>query len=151
VSSGLGPAPSLFPSPGRAIGPGHSAGDFLGAPEWEVREARDGFVRIDATVPAHLRNPRGQLFGGFTGVYADLVALFTARAGAPPGVWRGWLATSNMRIDYLRPVAGERVLLEGRVIHRGRRSHLVEVRILDPDGSALVHALVTLLEADRAQ
>jgi uncharacterized protein (TIGR00369 family) len=113
-----------------------------------VVEARDGFVRIEATVPWRVRNPRGQLFGGFTGVYADLVALFTARAGAQPGVWRGWLATSNMRIDYLRPVTGERVLLEGRVIHRGRRSHLVEARILDPDGTALVHALVTMLEAD---
>jgi uncharacterized protein (TIGR00369 family) len=147
VSSEPAPPPSLFPAEGRAIGPGHSAGDFLGAPEWLVLEARDGFVRIDATVPARVRNPRGQLFGGFTGVYADLVALFTARAGAPAGVWRGWLATSNMRVDYLRPVTGERVLLEGRVIHRGSRSHLVEVRILDPDGTPLVHALVTMLEA----
>jgi uncharacterized protein (TIGR00369 family) len=149
-SGGAGPKrPSLFPEPGRVIGPGHAAGDFLGAPEWRVLEQRDGFVRIDAAVPARLRNPRGQLFGGFTGVYADLVALFTTRAGEPRGVWRGWLATSNMRVDYLRPVTGERILLEGRLLHRGRRSHLVEVRLLDPDGTPLAHALVTMLEADQ--
>jgi acyl-coenzyme A thioesterase PaaI-like protein len=52
-----------------------------------------------------------------------------------------------MRIDYLHPVVGPRMLLEGRVLHRGRRSHLVEVRILDEQETALVHALVTMLES----
>ena len=141
------PRPSLFPEPGRVIGRGHHAGDFLDAPDWRVLEERAGFLRLEATVPDRVRNPRGQLFGGFTGVYADLVALLTVRAGEPRGGWRGWLATSNMRIDYLLPVTGERVVLEGRRLHRGRRSHLVEVRMLDPDGIPLVHALVTMLEA----
>ena len=138
--------PSLFPAPGRAIAPGHHAGDFLGAPDWQVLEQRDGFVRIAAELPERVRNPRGQLFGGFTGVYVDFVALLTARAEAR-GVWRGWLATTNMRIDYLHPVVGPRMLLEGRVLHRGRRSHLVEVRILDERETPLVHALVTMLES----
>jgi uncharacterized protein (TIGR00369 family) len=141
------PLPSLYPEPGRAIGPGHAAGDFLGAPDWRVLEERDGFLRLEGGVPQRARNPRGQLFGGFTGVYVDLVALLTVRAGGPRGEWRGWLATSNMRIDYLRPVTAERVLLEGRRVHRGRRSHLVEVRMLDLDETPLVHALVTLLDS----
>lgn len=143
--------PWLFPAPGRAIGPGHHAGDFLGAPDWRVIEERTGFVRIAASLPERVRNPRGQLFGGFTGVYVDFVALLTARAGgagAPEKRERhGWLATSNMRIDYLRPVVEEHLLLEGRVLHRGRRSHLVEVRLLDERETPLVHALVTMLEA----
>ena len=66
------------PPPGRLIGRGHPAGDFLGAHEWDLLEEREGFLRISAALPDHVKNPRGQLFGGFTPTYVDLVALFTA-------------------------------------------------------------------------
>lgn len=133
--------------PGRVIGRGHAAGDFLGAYDWSILDEAVGRLRLDAAIPDRVRNPRGQLFGGFTGTYVDMVALFTVRAGHSRNHWRGWLATSNLRIDYLEPVVGERVILEGRVLRSGRKSHLVEVRFLDLDGLPLVHALVSMLES----
>ncbi len=67
--------------PGQLIGKGHPAGDFLEAHDWQVLEEAEGFLRIRAHVPEHVKNPRGQMFGGFTPTYVDLVALFTVRAG----------------------------------------------------------------------
>ena len=69
------------PEPGRVIGRGHPAGDFLEAYDWHLLETRQGTSRIEAGLPAHVRNPRGQLFGGFTPTYVDMVALMTVNAG----------------------------------------------------------------------
>ena len=65
-------------------------------------------LKIRAHLPAHVRNPRGQLFGGFTPTYVDLVALFTVRAGEPriEERLRTWLATTNLRVDYFEPIVG---------------------------------------------
>ena len=97
--------------PDRLIGRGHAAGDFLEAYDWTVVEEREGYLKISAHLPQHVRNPRGQLFGGFTPAYVDLVALFTTRAGAErqSGEIKRWLATTNMRVDYLEPVLGPTV------------------------------------------
>src|SRR3954447_22325669 len=94
-------------APGRVIGRGHPAGDFLEAYNWELLEERPGYLRIEAGLPDQVKNPRGQLFGGFAPTYVDLVALFTVRSGpdratAATGP-RRWLATTNMRIDYFEP------------------------------------------------
>src|SRR3979490_814050 len=69
------------PEPGRLVGRGHPAGDFLEAWAWEVLEEDVGYLRVSVHLPDHVKNPRGQLFGGFTPTYVDLIALFTARAG----------------------------------------------------------------------
>ncbi len=67
-----------------------------------MQEEREGVLRIEAHLPDHARNPRGQLFGGFTPTYVDLVAFFTVRAGTErvEARFRSWLATTNMRVDY---------------------------------------------------
>ena len=88
------PMPWSAPEPGRLMGRGHMAGDFLEAYDWTVLEERVGFLRLDAGLPDHVKNPRGQLFGGFTPTYVDLVALNTVRAGpdqaARAGSASGW-------------------------------------------------------------
>jgi hypothetical protein len=88
-------------APGQLIGKGHPAGDFLEAYEWQVLEEAAGLLRIRAHLPEHVRNPKGQLFGGFTPTFVDLVALFTVRAGQPGEEvsFNSWLATTNMRVD----------------------------------------------------
>src|SRR5258706_12978389 len=74
--------PWASPEPGRLIGRGHPAGDFLEAWAWDVLEEGDGVLRILAHLPNQVRNPRGQLFGGVTPTYVDLVSLFAARSRA---------------------------------------------------------------------
>lgn len=132
--------------PGRLIGRGHPAGDFLEAWAWELLDERPGFLRIGAHLPDHVRNPRGQLFGGFTPTYVDLVALFTVRAGperTAGGSRPGWLATTNLRVDYFEPITGPRFVIESsREKQRGRTS-FVATRFLQDDALA-AFALVTM-------
>jgi acyl-coenzyme A thioesterase PaaI-like protein len=145
--------PWLAREPGQLVGRGHPAGDFLEAYLWRVVERRPGYLKVDAHLPDHARNPRGQLFGGFTPTYVDLVSLFAARTGqasesdsAPQ-----WLATTNMRVDYFDPVTGPRFFLECRIVRERGRTVMIETRFLDPaDGKLLVFALTTLRRVARA-
>ncbi len=134
-------------APGQLIGRGHPAGDFLEAYDWRVLEESEGTLRIQAHVPDHVRNPRGQLFGGFTPTYVDLVALFTVRAGQPRPEerFRSWLATTNMRVDYFEPITGQ-FIIESRLVKKRGRTNFVETHFLDEDGELAVFAVTTMRE-----
>ncbi len=147
------PAPAVVRAwlerrPGQLIGRGHCAGDFLEAHAWTVVEERAGFLRIRAHLPEHVKNPRGQLFGGFTPTYVDLVALFTVRAGTTDIAtrWRAWLATTNMRVDYFEPIVGPEFFIESQLVKRRGRTHFVETRFFDPADSLAVYAVTTMRE-----
>jgi acyl-coenzyme A thioesterase PaaI-like protein len=136
------PRPWFPAPPGRLIGRGHPAGDFLEAYDWRVLEHEPGRFRIEAHLLDRVRNPRGQLFGGFTPTYIDLVAIRTAHT-LLADVYRG-TATVNMRVDYFEPVADERFILESRVINSRGRMHLIEVLFKDLAGKVLVYSITTL-------
>ncbi len=133
--------------PGRLIGRGHAAGDFLEAYDWEVLEDGDGFLRVSAHLPNHVRNPRGQLFGGFTPTYVDLVALFTVHSRAQRNAQArpGWLATTSMRVDYFEPILGPRFVIDSRREKQRGRTHVVLTRFLQDDVLAVL-AATTLRE-----
>jgi len=122
------------PEPGKLVGRGHGVGDFLEAYAWDVLERREGVLRVIAHLPERVRNPRGQLFGGFTPTYVDFVAIHTWWAGreeARPG--RPWLATLSMRVDYFAPVVTDRFEIDSRVVHRRGSTSWIETRFLPPD------------------
>jgi acyl-coenzyme A thioesterase PaaI-like protein len=134
--------------PGRLLGRGHPVGDFLEAYEWRVQREEPGLLELLCHVPDQVRNPRGQLFGGFTPTYVDLIALLTVRSGEelPEARFRSWLATTSMRVEYFEPVVGPEFRVESRIVkHRGR-TLFVETRFLDLAGELLVFATTTLRE-----
>jgi acyl-coenzyme A thioesterase PaaI-like protein len=132
-----------FPAPpGRLLGRGHPAGEFLEAYDWTVLEHGPGRFRLEAHLLPRLCNARGQLFGGFTPSYVDLVAVRTAHT-ALSGPYRG-LNTVNMRVDYFDPVTDDRFFIESRVVHSRGKTHLVEVVFKDRQGKLLVYSITTL-------
>jgi acyl-coenzyme A thioesterase PaaI-like protein len=133
---------------GRLIGRGHPAGDFLEAYDWEVLEEGPGRLRLSVHIPDHVRNPRGQLFGGFTPTYVDLVALFTFRAGERGGEWRSWLATLRMEVEYLEPVLGDRVEIVSEITARRGRNAWVQTRFLGAGGEPQVLAITVLRSSE---
>lgn len=148
-ASGETSPPWYEPGPDQLIGPGHRVGDLLDAPRWRVREQAPDYLLVEAPLPEHVLNPRGHLFGGFTPIYCDFMAIFVARQKtelAATHKWSGWMATRDMRIEYLRPVTNSPLVLEGRALHRGRRNHLVEVRFLGPERELEVLAHVKMVE-----
>lgn len=131
--------------PGCFIGAGHPIGDFLEAPLWTLQEERTGFVRIRAHLPLHVRNLRGQLFGGFTGTYVDFVSLYTVRAGLPRTArWDFFLATTNMRIDYFEPVTDPGFVIESTLLRERSRACFAETRFFDHHGRLAVFALTSM-------
>jgi acyl-coenzyme A thioesterase PaaI-like protein len=138
--------------PGQLIGRGHPAGDFLEAYDWELLEEGPGLLRIRASLPEHVKNPRGQLFGGFTPTYVDLVALFTVRSDEPSDQsFRSWLATTNMRIDYFEPIVGPYFEMHSQLVKKRGRTRFVETRfsVAGQDAAELelaVFAVTTMRE-----
>ena len=137
----------MLREPGRLMGKGHPAGDFLEAYEWTLLEESAGVLRVRAHIPQHVRNPRGQLFGGFTPTYVDLVALLTVRAGEPREArFRSWLATTNMRVDYFEPIVGPQFIIDSRLVKKRGRTNFVETRFFDPEDTLAVFAVTTMRE-----
>jgi acyl-coenzyme A thioesterase PaaI-like protein len=134
--------------PGQLLGRGHPAGDFLEAYDWTVLEEGHGVLRVRAHVPPHVKNPRGQLFGGFTPTYVDLIALLTVRTAErrEESGFRTWLATTNMRVDYFEPIVGPQFIIESRLIKKRGRTNFVETCFFDPENTLAVFAVTTLRE-----
>jgi len=133
------------PNPGRLMGPGHPAGDFLDGPEWLVLEEGEGRLVVDVPLVDAAKNFKGHLFGGFAPTYIDLVALRTVSAGKRE-IPHGWLLTMNLHVEYFEPVEGPRFLMESRVVKRRGRTIFVEVTFKDTAGKALLFATTMLLE-----
>lgn len=133
------------PPPGRLMGPGHPAGDFLDAPDWRVLEESEGRLVVDVPLVEAVKNFRGHLFGGFAPTYIDLIALRTVSAGARDRK-HGWLLTLNLRVEYFEPVEGPRFVIESRVVNRRGRTLLVETTFRDHAGKMLLFSTVMLLE-----
>lgn len=138
--------PWMRRQPGQLIGKGHPAGDFLEAYAWTLLDEGTGLLRVRAHLPAHVKNPRGQLFGGFTPTYVDLIALLTVRTGQPRdhGMLPTWLATTNMRLDYFEPIVGPHFVIDSRLLKQRGRTTVVETRFFDPDDTLAVFALTTI-------
>ena len=133
------------PAPGRLMGPGHPAGDFLGGPDWRVLEESDGRLIVDVPLVAAVKNFREQLFGGFAPAYIDLIALRTVSAGTGERS-HGWLLTLNMHVEFFEPVEGPRFIIESTLVNRRGRTIFVETRFKNTDRKLLLFATVTLLE-----
>jgi acyl-coenzyme A thioesterase PaaI-like protein len=103
---------------------------------------------LDVHLPDPVRNPRGQLFGGFTPTYVDMVALFTVRAGPyrrASLARRQWLATTSMQVEYFEPIVGPRFTIESALEKRRGRTRFVITRFFQ-DGELAVLASTTMRE-----
>jgi acyl-coenzyme A thioesterase PaaI-like protein len=134
--------------PKRLVGRGHPIGDFLEAYDWEVLEERAGYLRLACDLPPQVRNPRGDLFGGFTPTYADFIAVYTGRAGQRAEPPTTWLNTVHLTVEYFRPVTG-RFVVEGEVLHRTGKTWHMQVRFAGTGGELLALARATIIETNQ--
>jgi len=125
---------------------GHAAGDLLEAWKWKIVERAAGVLVVEVHLPDHLKNPNGQLFGGFTPTYVDMVALHTVRTLEPdvvPEADRSWLTTINMRCDYFEPIIEPTFGIRGEVENQRGLTSLVSTKFLQGDAMA-AHAITTI-------
>lgn len=135
--------------PGRLVGRGHGAGDVLEAWKWTVLEKSPGLLVVEAHLPDGLKNPKGQLFGGFTATYVDFVSLHTVHTLDPdrdPTSSAYFLSTINLRCDYFEPIMGPSFIVRGEVVNQRGLTSLVSTKFFDDD-TMLAHAITTLRRA----
>lgn len=134
---------------GQLVGKGHAAGDILEAWNWKILEGEPGMLCLEAHLPDQLKNPQGQLFGGFTPTYVDFVSIFTAHTmlEEDPTSEKGWMTTINMRCDYFEPIVGPTFTIRGDLINQRGRTSLVSTKFFQGDLMA-AYALTTLRSLD---
>lgn len=126
------------------INKGHCAGDVVEAWKWNVLERGNGLLVVEAHLPNQVKNPKGQLFGGFTPTYVDLISLFTVHSNdAESGQERRFLSTVNMRCDYFEPIMGPTFVIRGELENQRGRTSLVSTKFMNGD-TMLAHAITTL-------
>jgi acyl-coenzyme A thioesterase PaaI-like protein len=132
--------------PKRLVGPGHPVGDFLGAPEWEILDKGAGTLRLRLGLPEHLKNPRNELFGGFTAAYVDFVSLHLFHLNEPDGEPPAWLSTANLHVEFFAPIRGPEFLIDGEILQRRGRSAFIELRFRSQDGQLCALGQTTLIQ-----
>ena len=97
---------------------------------------------VECDLPDQLKNPQGELFGGFTPTYVDFVAIQTVHTLDPgsrnPEAPRNWMVTINMRCDYFEPIMGPTFRVKGEMINqRGLTSLVSTTFYTDADGGSV--------------
>lgn len=105
-------------------------------------EVGDHHAVMAVTVDQRHLNYRGGAHGGLLAALADTAAFFPR-----PLLPSGQAATTlNLTISYLRPVAcGDSLNARAELLHMGRRTASVAVRIVDGEGRLVAHGTTTLL------
>ncbi|HDP96054.1 MAG TPA: PaaI family thioesterase [Candidatus Aminicenantes bacterium] len=108
---------------------------------------RKGWARMEMAVTAELINIFGQVHGGALFALVD-----TAMGAALAGLLETGegMTTVEAKINYIRPVTEKIVVAEAAVLHRGRRTAVLEARVMDGSGLAAAQALGTYLVLESA-
>lgn len=142
------PKPWNDTEPGQLIAKGHGAGDILEAYRWLILEEEPGLLVVQVHLPEQLKNPQGQLFGGFTPTYVDMVSLYTVHTmnpGHDPTSEKHWLTTINMRCDYFEPIVQETFQIRGEIVNQRGLTSLVSTRFFQ-GATMAAHGVTTIRE-----
>jgi uncharacterized protein (TIGR00369 family) len=82
----------------------------------------------------------GVVHGGILTALADTAAAVAAYTVIPRGTE---IATLELKINFLEPVAGGRVLADAKVLRKGRNFIVTECDILNANSSLVAKALLT--------
>jgi len=97
---------------------------------------------MEVTVAAKHRNYFGGAHGGLIATLVDTVCFFP-RPFLPSG---RRVTTSNLNVSYIRPaVPGEHLVARSEILHLGRRTASLAVRVAKKEGELVAHGTVTLV------
>ncbi len=100
-----------------------------------------GAVEIVLPVAPYLGQQHGFVHGGVVAAIADSAAGYAALSLMPPGAG---VLTTEFKINFLAPAAGERLVARGRVVKSGRTLTLAIAEVhAEADGESRLCALLT--------
>ena len=107
---------------------------------FDVERLYQGGAVLSMTVKDHHRQIHNVVHGGVIAALADTAAAIAAYTVAPERVE---LATIELKINYLLPIAEGRVEAEGKVLRAGRNFMVAECDVRNHKGSRAAKALMT--------
>ena len=102
----------------------------------------EGQAIVDLPYNPGLDHALGGVHGGVYATMLDTAGWFTAAAAHDEPCW---LATSEMSMHLLLPVERASLRAVGRLIKRGTRQDVAEMRLYDGDGRLVAHATGTFV------
>jgi uncharacterized protein (TIGR00369 family) len=104
---------------------------------FELVEVEDGRALFAMQPAEWMYNPLGSVHGGIAATILDSCMGCAVHSTLEPGVG---FTTSDLQVRYVRAMSDTtgRVLAEGRVVHRGRRTATAEGRLFTQDDEALI-------------
>ncbi len=100
--------------------------DFLEYIGGELMELGEGFARLGFSIRPHHKQHLGAVHGGAIATLADHCGWYAVISQLERGFTS---VTIELKINYLHPAAGERLVAEARVLNRTRRNAFVMTEI----------------------
>lgn len=97
----------------------------------ELGDVSPGSVEISLRPDPAISQQHGFVHGGAVGAIADSAAGFAALTLMPPGTG---VLTTEFKINFLAPAAGERIVARGRVLKAGRTLTLAQTEVFAQTG-----------------
>ncbi|MTH99392.1 PaaI family thioesterase [Roseibium sp. RKSG952] len=109
-----------------------------------MEEAAKGRVVFNGTPGKAHMNPQGTVHGGWISTIIDSTLSCAVHTTLEPGEL---YSTTTLNVNMVRPLmaTGQKVMCEGRVVHRGRRLATAEGTLVDAKGKLVAHGSVTCM------
>ena len=98
---------------------------------------QEGQVRVTFAIPEEVIQPHGSTFGGYLAAVADEMAGMATMTVLPDGAS---FTTSDLRMQYFRPIACENLSVEATVINQSRSNIHVEAVFSNASGKLIAKA-----------
>ncbi len=112
---------------------------FLG---FKILEVSEGFCKIELPYRDELTQPYGFFHGGAIASLLDSVsamALLTILDQSKR------IATCEIKVNFLRPAGGDKLIGAGKIIHKGKKTAVAEAEAFDGYGKLVAKSLSTLV------
>ncbi len=107
-----------------------------------VTEIGVGYSVVTLDVGTEHMNPFGGLHGGVYAAAIDTAAYWSAYCELPEETG---LITIDVKVDFLAPVSGNNLIINGQRIKSGKTLYLTEAKMSDTNGTLLSHGTSKLM------
>lgn len=140
--------PTLNPEHLKEVLNAINKGPFFKHLSMQVTEIGSGFSVVMVEIDQKHMNPFGGMHGGVYAAAIDTAAYWSAYCDLPEDCG---LVSIDLKVDFLAPVSGKRVAINGTRIKSGKSLCLTESRMCDPDGKLLAHGTSKLMVTNNSQ
>lgn len=108
----------------------------------KLTELRTGKARLEMNVGQKFYNPMGSVHGG---IMTDLADACMGIAVASTLEKNQTFTTLELKMNFLRPVFGGRLVATSKILHRGRTIALAESTVTNEEGKLVAKAVSTCM------